>query len=134
MWKIENKEDVFFVENTEQNQFKKPLCQDIMFGIGDYKELDHLEGYVIYSDPPYQLKKEFDISPDFDHKEFWETMRQWSQKNIVLISELEAPDDFECIWQQEVSRSIKAQDKSKAVEKLWRYKGSTTTHLKVRGL
>lgn len=30
---------------------------------------------------------------------------------------------IECIWEQEVSRSIKAVDKSKATEKLFKYKG-----------
>ena len=45
-----------------------------------------------------------------------------SKENICLISELNAPDDFECIWEQEVSRSIKANDKSKAVEKLFVHK------------
>ncbi len=46
-------------------------------------------------------------------------MRKWSENNIVLISEQSAPDDFVCIWQQEVNRSIKATDKSKSVEKLF---------------
>lgn len=48
-------------------------------------------------------------------------MRKWSKNNIVLISEENAPSDFECIWEQEVSRSIKASDKSKSTEKLFIY-------------
>ena len=60
----------------------------------------------------------------FDYEKFWNNMRSWSNNNIVLISELNAPDDFECIWEQEVSRSIKATDKSKSIEKLFIYKGT----------
>ena len=66
---------------------------------------------------------EEEFSQYFNYEEAWDIMRQWSEKNIVLISELSAPEDFECIWQQEVSRSIKATDKSRAVEKLFIYKG-----------
>ena len=45
----------------------------------------------------------------------------WTKDNIVLVSEQSAPEDFKCIWEQEVSRSIKATDKSKSTEKLFIY-------------
>ncbi len=105
------------------NQIKQPLFQDIMFGISNYKDLSSLSGYVLYNDPPYKSTKQYANSIGFNHATFWDKMREWSKDNIVFISELEAPDDFECIWHQEVSRSIKATDKSRAVEKLFRYKG-----------
>lgn len=57
---------------------------------------------VIYCDPPYANTKQFANSQNFNYDEFWETMRQWSKNNYVLISELEAPDDFICIWQKDV--------------------------------
>ena len=105
-------------------QAEQPLFQDIMFGISDYRRLECLEEYVIYADPPYENCKQYANSKDvFNHKQFWDVMRKWSEKNIVFVSELSAPDDFRCIWQQEVSRSIKATDKSRAVEKLFIYKG-----------
>ena len=50
-------------------------------------------------------------------------MREWSKDNIVLISEENAPDDFECIWEQEVSRSLNVANKTKVTEKLFEYKG-----------
>lgn len=50
-------------------------------------------------------------------------MRKWSKTNIVYISELQAPNDFECVWEREVSRSIKVTDKSRAVERLFKWKG-----------
>lgn len=104
-------------------QFEQPLCQDIIFGISDYKELHNLKNYVIYCDIPYANTKQMDVVNTFNYEEFWGIMREWSKNNIVYISELSAPSDFECVFEQEVSRSIKATDKSKAVEKLFIYKG-----------
>ena len=42
-----------------------------------------------------------------------------SEKNVILISEHEAPSEFECIWQQEVKRTIDNNKRVKAVEKLF---------------
>ena len=110
-------------KNNLLKQFEQPLCKDIMFGISDYRDLKDIKGYCIYSDPPYANTKQFANSTTFNHDEFWNIMRKWSKDNIVLISELHAPDDFECIWSQEVSRSINVQNKTKAVEKLFKWKG-----------
>ena len=100
---------------------------DVKFIHLDYKEYGKVidkHKYVIYCDPPYANTKQYANATNFDYDEFWNTMRKWSKNNIVLISEQNAPEDFECIWQQEVSRSIKATDKSKATEKLFMYKTS----------
>ena len=110
-------------KNNLIKQFEQPLCRDIMFGISDYRDLKGLNGYCIYCDPPYIQTKQYANSTAFNHDEFWNIMREWSKDNIVLISELHAPDDFECIWEQEVSRSINAQNKTRAVEKLFKWKG-----------
>lgn len=90
----------------------------VKLSVADYRCIQP-SGAVIYCDPPYKGVKQYANSADFDYDEFWDIMRKWSKNNFVFISELDAPDDFRCIWQQEVSRSIKATDKSKAVEKLF---------------
>ena len=94
----------------------------IIFQTQDYREANPC-GCVIYCDPPYANTKQYANARDFNYEEFWQTMRDWSKNNIVLISEQNAPDDFECIWEQEVSRSIKAADKSKSTEKLFKWRG-----------
>lgn len=81
----------------------------------------HPKNAVVYCDPPYQGTKQYANAIDFDYDLFWNTMRKWSENNIVIISEENAPNDFVCIWEQEVSRSIKANDKSKSTEKLFMY-------------
>lgn len=100
-----------------------PNLKDVKFSCKDYRYYNevNLKGFVIYVDPPYQNTKQYANATSFNYKEFWQTMRDWSKNNIVLISEQNAPDDFECVWEQEVSRSIKANDKSKATEKLFIY-------------
>lgn len=97
--------------------------RDIKFSCKDYRYYNqvNLKGFVIYVDPPYQNTKQYANAMCFNYEEFWNTMREWSKNNIVIISEQNAPDDFKCIWEQEVSRSIKATDKSKATEKLFIY-------------
>lgn len=92
--------------------------KNVKLSVADYRYIQP-SGAVIYCDPPYKGVKQYANSVDFDYDEFWDIMRKWSKDNFVFISELDAPDDFQCIWQQEVSRSIKATDKSKAVEKLF---------------
>jgi len=95
------------------------LLTDIWFLHRDYKDWKDLNNCVVYCDPPYANTKQYANALKFDYEEFWDIMREWSKKNIVLISEQNAPEDFRCIWQQTVSRSIKAVDKSKSVEKLF---------------
>ena len=97
-----------------------PNLQKIVFTAYDYKRIVPVN-CLIYSDPPYANTKQYANATTFDYDDFWDTMRTWSQTNIVLISEQYAPGDFKCIWEQEVSRSIKAADKSKSVEKLFIY-------------
>ena len=93
----------------------------IIFTNDDYKNL-RVTGSLIYCDPPYANQKQYSNSLNFDYAEFWDYMRIWSKSNIVIISELNAPDDFECIWEKSVSRSIKSTDKSRDTEKLFIHK------------
>lgn len=97
--------------------------KNITFLCCDYRECAFKDA-VIYCDPPYNGTKKFANSIEFDYDEFWEVMREWSKDNIVIISEQSAPEDFKCIWEKSVSRSIKSNDKSRATEKLFVYKNS----------
>ena len=110
-----------YYQEAKRNLLKQAVdLQGIKFNCCDYIDCAP-KGCVVYCDPPYQGTKQYANATDFDYDLFWETMRKWSRNNIVLISEENAPSDFECIWEQEVSRSIKANDKSKSTEKLFIY-------------
>lgn len=93
--------------------------KNISFKCVDYTYYSGFENCLFYLDPPYKGKKAYGSSKGFNHDEFWNWCRHMSEKNIVLISEQEAPDDFECIWQQEVKRTIDNNKRVKAVEKLF---------------
>lgn len=91
---------------------------NIEFNVMNYSDYNPTN-VLIYCDPPYQNTKQFSNSVEFNFNEFWNIIRKWSVNNIVLVSELNAPDDFTCIWEKPVSRSIKSKDKSVATEKLF---------------
>ena len=111
-------------KNNIQTQALQENFTNIIFSINDYLFWDNkLSNCLIYCDPPYANVKQYQNSILFDYEKFWETMRSWSKDNIVIISEQNAPEDFKCIWEKEVSRSIKATDKTKSTEKLFVYKG-----------
>ena len=97
--------------------------KDIEFIQCDYKYWTGFENRLFYCDPPYQNVKQYGISKNFNHDEFWEWCRKLSKKNIVLISEQNAPQDFECIWEQEVNRTIDNNKRVKATEKLFKWNG-----------
>ena len=115
----------YYRESKDNLLAQIPLLKDVLFSCNDYHYIGEVtKDMLIYCDPPYANTKQFHNAAKFDYDEFWNTMREWSKSGaIVYISELEAPDDFECVWEQEVSRSVNAKKKKKATEKLFRYRG-----------
>jgi DNA adenine methylase len=71
------------------------LKGDIIFDSKSYDEFTPF-GMCIYCDPPYLRTTGYG---DFDHDKFWSIMRKWSEHNDVFVSEYEAPEDFECIFE-----------------------------------
>lgn len=110
-----------YYQEAKSNLLKQsPNLSGITFECRDYTEHSPI-GAVVYCDPPYKGTKQFANAVKFDYDLFWGTMRKWSNDNIVVVSEESAPDDFDCIWRSDVSRSIKASDHSKSTEKLFVY-------------
>lgn len=110
----------YYQEAKRNLEAQATKLTDVTFSVKDYSEVTP-HGSFVYCDPPYANTKQYKNSRDFDFEKFWDYIRQISKDNFVLVSELNAPDDFNCIWAKEVSRSIKATDKSKATEKLFTY-------------
>lgn len=112
----------YYKESLNNAMKQKENLKDIEFICKDYREFNPIN-CLIYLDPPYKNVKQYKNSSNFNYEEFWEVVRKWSKMNIVIISELEAPNDFECIWEQSVTRSVKVKQKSQATEKLFMIKG-----------
>jgi len=112
-----------YYDEAKRNILKQmQSLQDVKFEVADYKTLKPKKS-LIYADPPYAGTKGYlTITKKFNHPEFWDIIREWSKDNIVLVSEEQAPDDFDIVWEKEVDRTIQAQNKSKATEKLFMHK------------
>ena len=112
-----------YYRESKDNLLKQaPYLKNIEFSCKDYKDVNPTGNWLIYCDPPYANVTQYANATRFDYDEFWNIMRGWSENNIVLISEETAPDDFDCIWQQDVTRSLNASDKMKSTEKLFKLK------------
>ena len=76
---------------------------------------------LFYCDPPYEDTKKYRF--DFNHKEFWNVVREQSIKGkVIFVSSYKAPDDFVSIWEKERTVSINTDNVTKAVEKLFIHK------------
>jgi len=123
--------------NAAARQAKK--LQGVEFRSGDYADLDIPPDSVVYCDPPYRDSyhwtryklKSYGLH-GFDHDRFWQWCRETSQKHTVFISELDAPDDFDCVWSREkaywVGTGLRKDGKEDGgkrtvIEKMWRYRG-----------
>lgn len=125
-----------YAKNTETRNYyneayrnmreQAPQLAGIEFKCQNYWELDeNISGAVIYLDPPYANTKIYGYAnqPKMDYNHFWNWVREISKKNYVFVSEQTAPEDFEVIWEQEVTRTTNKENNFKAVEKLFKYKG-----------
>lgn len=103
------------------NNFKKqlPNLKGIKFEQKSYLDLD-FQDTLIYCDPPYQ--EGIGYKDNFYHEEFWNWVRKNLLKNIIIVSENSAPEDFICIWQQETTSSMNNRNKIDKVEKLFIHK------------
>lgn len=73
-----------------------PMIRDVQFTGCDYRQ-HQPENMLVYCDPPYESTTSYGAFDGFDHDMFWDTMREWSKNNTVVISEYKAPDDFICM-------------------------------------
>jgi DNA adenine methylase len=112
-----------YVNESYKNALKQsPLLQGVRLVNESYLDLRIPENSLIYCDPPYEGTTKY--KDDFNHDIFWDWCRtQTKSGHTVFISEYNAPEDFECIWQKEIVSSLTKDTGSKrAVEKLFRYK------------
>jgi DNA adenine methylase len=104
-----------------------PKMVGVKFSNKDYSEIEIPKKSIIYCDIPYQGTKQYSTSKNFNYLEFWE----WCRKKVgeghtLFVSEYNAPDDFECVWQKELKSSLSANGviggNKVSVEKLFKYK------------
>lgn len=103
---------------------QKPLIQDVKFECKSYLDLE-LNDCLIYCDPPYANTTKYNGTKDFDSEVFWNWVREKSKTNTVIVSEYNAPEDFEVIWEKELKIGMRDSEMNHhvKVEKLFKYKG-----------
>lgn len=116
--KIRDYQAEAIVNVKKQAENIKGVC----FSHKSYGELS-FENCLIYCDPPYKATSDYKTGC-FDHEHFFQWCRDMSTKgNVVFVSEYEAPDDFECVWQMEVASSLSANGKQggnkRSIERLF---------------
>ena len=117
-----NNQGTNYARNGKNLALKQsPKIQNVQFICDSYENLDFTNA-LIYCDPPYQGTSGYKTGA-FDHEHFFEWCRRQAKKNIVFVSEYNAPDDFECVWQGEIKTNFASQRKAathNAVERLFR--------------
>lgn len=109
-----------FQRAARNNAIKQsPKLKTVELHNVSYKELNIPPQSIIYCDPPYANTTKY--KDDFDHVAFWQWCREkCAQGHQVFISEYNAPDDFVCVWKQELNVSVAKRGKhKKAIEKLF---------------
>ena len=115
-------DETTFCGYGKRNALKQsPKIQNVQFVCDSYENLD-FEDCLIYCDPPYQGTTSYKTG-GFDHDKFFEWCREQAKKNVVFVSEYNAPGDFECVWQGEIKTNFSSTRKKathNAVEKLFK--------------
>jgi DNA adenine methylase len=101
---------------------QQPNLTDVEFVCCSYECLDIPPNSLIYCDPPYRGARPYIGDNKINHNMFWDWCRKASNEgHQVFISEYNAPDDFECVWEKEISSSGNGitDKKLRATEKLF---------------
>lgn len=111
----------YYNEAIRNIQKQLPNIMDVEFIYNDFKEINPVNS-LIYCDPPYENSSYEMYKDKFNHTEFWDKVREWSKDNIVLVSEYNAPNDFKCIYEKELTTGFDNKQRKKDTEKLFIYK------------
>lgn len=112
----------YYDEAIRNIQKQVSKITNVDFKCCDYREFTNVTNSLIYCDIPYQNTTQYGTSKNFNYDKFWDWVRYMSENNIVLISEYNAPSDFECIWEKQLTTTLDKNSRKKDTEKLFIYK------------
>lgn len=115
----------YYDEARRDLQKQAAAFQTVDFARFDYRNVS-FNDCVIYCDPPYFGTTGYN-GEVFDTAEFWNIIRAWSERNVVLVSEETAPPDFKCIWSGDVKRTQDNASRKTATEKLFIFERGYST-------
>lgn len=87
----------------------------------DFFDLDFSQynNAVFYFDIPYFNTTKYSVDNSFDYNKFYEICREVGKNNIVIVSEEYMPEDFTCIWEKSVQRTLNPSGREYKTEKLF---------------
>lgn len=114
-WCLENMKTQ--TRRSKQNAIKQsPKIQGVNFHNSSYQDLEIPEKSIIYCDIPYKDTTKYKTGW-FDYEHFYNWCREKKKEwHTIFISEYNMPDDFECVWEQEIVNNL---NNKKATEKLF---------------
>ena len=99
------------------NNILKQNLDGIKLVCSSYDALDIPANSIIYCDPPYNGTTKYKDS--FDSDAFWQWCRDKAKEgHTVYVSEYNAPEDFQCIWEKQIDSNLGGTSKT-ATEKLF---------------
>jgi len=116
-----NKRGTNYAMEGRSNLMKQvKRLQGTIFTSSSYCDIALPENSIIYCDPPYEGVAAY--KDKFNHIAFWQWCREKTNEgHSVFISEYNAPNDFECIWQSELKTNMNAKYETKPLEKLFKF-------------
>ncbi len=93
--------------------------KDVEFKHCNYSEFNGVKDALIYCDIPYQGTTKYGHDLLFDYDKFWNWVREMSKDNIILVSEYNAPPDFECIYEKTLKTTLDKNSRKNDTEKLF---------------
>lgn len=97
---------------------QQPSLTNIKFFCREFQTLHDLHDCVIYCDPPYKDTTKY-ATGNFDYELFYQWCKKMSKNNIVLVSEYDMPDGFDCVWQKELRCTLDKSSRTNRIEKLF---------------
>lgn len=98
-------------KNVIQKQVDK--MKGVVFQNNHYSELELPPNSIVYCDPPYEGTTKY--KDGFNHTEFWDWCRQKAKEgHIIFVSEYNAPNDFNCVWEKKTTSQLSITNKNGA--------------------
>lgn len=98
-----------------------PLLDGVQFTNCSYADMSIPHNSIIYCDPPYAGVTKYEYS--IDHENLWAWCRERvAEGHDVFVSEYNAPDDFVCVWEQNLRVCVNPGIGKQAIEKLFIHK------------
>lgn len=123
-----------YATNAKNSLLKQlPKIKDATFLKHSYDDFVPV-GRLVYCDPPYENTTTYTGVDQFNSNKFWDTMREWSKSNTIVVSEYVAPEDFICVKEMSTKTDMHTKSgKEQRIERLFMYKDAVKNfpHLNV---